>query len=61
MLSVNNYPIHGLVHKEFKFVKVNTESKGNLVENLDMYTEGMKDQLNAFVIDLGVSEETRKN
>lgn len=61
LLSVNNYPIHGLVHKDFKFIKVNTNSKGNLVEDLEQFTQTMKDKLNAFVIDLGVSESTSQN
>lgn len=61
LLSVNNYPIHGLLHKDFRFVKLNTLSKGNLVEDFDQYTGLLKDKLTAFVIDLGVSESTESN
>lgn len=55
LLQVNNYAIHGLVHPEFKYVKLNTESKGNLVENFGAYTEQHKDRLNAYVVDLSGS------
>ena len=52
LLQVNNYAIHGLVHSEFKYVKLNTESKGNFVENFAEYTKKQKESLNAYVIDL---------
>ncbi len=54
---MNNYPIHTLVHKDAKYVKVNTLSKGNLVENLNQYSGDLKDSLNVFVIDLNQQAE----
>ena len=52
LLQVNNYPIHTLVHKDAKYIKLNVLSKGNLVENFSQYTAGMQEKLNVFVIDL---------
>lgn len=57
LLQVSNYPIHTLVHKDFQFVKVNTFSKGNLVENLLKYTGAKMEELTAFVIDLTPSTQ----
>ena len=49
---MNNYPIHSLVHKDFKFIKVNSESRGNLVPKFTEYTKPLAESLAAFVIDL---------
>ena len=57
LLQVNNYPIHTLVHKDAKYIKLNCLSKGNLVENLSSYTAGIQNDLNVFVVDLNQKSE----
>ena len=58
LLQVNNYPIHTLIHKDAKYIKINTLSKGNLVENFEKYTQEISNQLTAFVIDLNQSQSS---
>jgi hypothetical protein len=43
-----------LVHKDAKYIKINSESKGNLVEDFTEYTKTLSKTLNVFVIDLKI-------
>jgi len=57
-MQVNNYPVHNLIHPSFKYIKINNESKGNLVEKFDDFTAKFSKEstdLTAWVVDLGVS------
>ena len=40
------------MHKDAKYIKVNLESKGNLVESFSTYTKTISERLNVFVVDL---------